>query len=78
MDFHPDQAKGHRQAIDVPRGDQQGKPDAKKPRVMLAGAPLLRHGILGTAFVSVTAIAKEIQHPIGRWGQGGQEVGSIR
>ena len=72
--FGQDEPKAHRHTLPVPRGHQQHKAQAKKPGMMLADAPFLRHGIFGAAFVSVTAITKEIQHAIGGWRQGGQEI----
>src|SRR5205807_8168050 len=66
--------KAHWDAIAVPCRHQQDEAQAKKPRVMLADAPFLRHRILGAAFVGVAAIAKEIQDAV-RWcGQGGHEI----
>jgi hypothetical protein len=54
---------GH--AIPGPRRHQQHEAQAKKPGMMLALAPFLRHTILGAAFVGVAAIAKEIQDAVG-------------
>src|SRR5262249_837994 len=39
--FHPDQTKGDRETLVVPRGDQQGKANPEKPRLMLAFPSLL-------------------------------------
>ena len=54
---------GH--AIPGPRHHQQHEAQAKKPGMMLALAPFLRHTILGAAFVGVAAIAEEIQDAVG-------------
>ena len=66
--------KAHGEAIAVPGRHQQDEAQAKKPGMMLADAPLLRHRILGAAFVGVAAIAKEIQDAVRRGGQGGHEI----
>src|ERR671934_100417 len=68
MGFGPNQAKGHREAIDLPRGDQQGKAHPPKPRLMLAFTPLLGHGILCPPFGFHTPIPSQIQCAVlGRW-----------
>ena len=41
---------------------------------MLAYTPFLAHRILGATFVSVTPVAKQIQHAIGGWRQRGHEI----
>ena len=61
--------KAHWHAIAVPSRHQQHEAQAKKPGMMLADSPFLRHRILGAAFVGVAAIAKEIQDAVGRWGK---------
>src|SRR5215475_12760266 len=63
--------KAHEEAIVVPCRHQQHEAQAKKPGMMLTDAPFLRHGIFGAAFVGMAAVAKEIQHAIGRERQGG-------
>ena len=60
--------QAHWDAIAVPCRHQQDEAQAKKPGMMLADAPFLRHRILGAVFVGVTAVAKQIQDAIGwRW-----------
>src|SRR5439155_19112761 len=74
MAFGQNEPKTHRHTIVVPRRHQQHEAQTKKPGMMLADAPFLRHRILGAAFVSVAAITKQIQDTV-RWcGQGGQEI----
>src|SRR4051794_4659939 len=46
MGFGSNQAKGHGEAIAVPRGDQQSKAHPPKPRLMRAFTPLLRYRML--------------------------------
>ena len=68
MGFGPNQAKGHGEAIDVPRGDQQGKAHPPKPRLMLAFTPLLGHGVLRPPLRFHTPIPSKIQCAVlGRW-----------
>ena len=64
----------YRDAIAVPCRHQQDEAQAKKPGMMLADPSLLRHGILGAAFVDVAAIAKQIQGAVRRCWQGGHEI----
>src|SRR5262252_4708415 len=68
--FAPNQAKSHREAIDVPRGNQQGKADAKKPRLMLAFPPFWGQGILCPPLGFDTAIPHQMECPVLGWGQG--------
>jgi hypothetical protein len=67
------EAKARWHAIPVPCRHQQHEAQAKKPGMRPACPAFLRHRVLGAAFVGVIAIAKQIQHPISRWWQGGQE-----
>ena len=70
MGLGPNEAKGHGEAIAVPRGDQQRKAHPKKPRLMLAFTPLLGHRILRPPLGFHTAIAHEKERPVLGWGQG--------
>ena len=74
MTLGHNEAEAHWHTITVPCRHQQHEAQSQKPGMMLADTPLLPHRILGAAFVGVTAVAKEIQHAIGGWRQGGQEI----
>src|SRR5215471_7841172 len=70
MGFHPYQPKGHGEAIDVPRGDQQGKTNPEKPGLMLTLASLLGQRIPCPPLGLHTAIPDERERPVLGWGQG--------
>jgi len=72
MAFGPNEAKGHRQAIDVPVGDQQRKAHPEKPGLMLAFSAFLPQRILCAPFWLVTAITHKIEGTVFRWWQGVQ------
>ena len=68
MPFGSNEAKGHRQARDLPVGNQQGKASPAKPGLMCAVAPCLGEGVLRTPLGLLTAVASEIDGTIlGRW-----------
>jgi hypothetical protein len=65
MGLGQNDAKGYWDTVDIPRSHQQHEAHAEKPGMMLAETPLLRHRILGAAFVFVAAITNEIEDAIG-------------
>jgi hypothetical protein len=68
MRFRPKKAKSHREAIAIPRGNQQGKAHPKKPGLMLTFAPFLGQQILCPSLGLHNAIPDEIQYPVlGGW-----------
>jgi len=66
--------KAHGDALAGPCRHQQDEAQAKKPGMMLADAPFLRHRILGAALVGVAAVAKQREDAIGWRRQGDQEI----
>src|SRR6266853_389291 len=42
--------------------------------MMLTDTPFLPDGVLRAAFLRMTPVAKQIQHTVGRWRQGSQEI----
>ena len=64
MGFRSNQAKGHRQAIAVPRDDQQREADPAKPGLMLAFATFLGQGMLHPSLGFDTAIPHQRERPV--------------
>jgi hypothetical protein len=66
--FAPNQAKGYREAIHIPRGNPQGKANPEKPRLMLTFPALLSQRLFRPPLGFHTAIAHEIERSVlGRW-----------
>jgi hypothetical protein len=54
-----DDTEGHRETVDIPGHDQEGKADAEQPRVMVTCAALLGQRVFARAFVFVAAITDD-------------------
>src|SRR5206468_3397918 len=66
--FRSDQTKRYWEAIDIPIDAQQGKANAKKPRMLFTFASFLGQGILRAPFRFLTAVPHEKEGTIlGRW-----------